>query len=277
MAVEKLTLAAALITDDKQLVDTSTNLAVKAKKLAGTLPGLGKAVKETQATLEKAQVELANCQSRLTTVQAARVPKEQLQACEKLQVETSRRLSDHLFSLAQAEKQVALCKQLSEYQSLKGNDPSKAAAVWQMIVDQWTIQGQLAPLKPLTPEQLTLSAMKSTGVLLRNWKEATAQAQAIHAKALAKAQAAEKSAEKTIDKSADNKNTDKADKKSVKPDVELTLEATASLASLEQLKLIDGLRSRLDQFAQLYGGLPGEDFQATVNQALFIGNGNGFR
>ncbi len=38
--------------------------------------------------------------------------------------------------------------------------------------------------------------------------------------------------------------------------------------------MIDSLRSRLDQFAALYGGLPGEDFQATVNQALFIGNGN---
>ena len=270
IAVEKLTAAAALLAEDKQLVDTSTNLAAKAKKLAGTLPGLEKAAREKQTTLEKAQIELTNAQLRLTSVQAARVPSEQLQACEKAQVETSRRHSNHLFSLAQTEKQIAVCKLLSDYQSLKPNDPSKAATVWQMIVDQWTIQGQLAALKPLTPEQLTLSAMKSTGVLSRNLKEATTQAQAIRAKSIAKAQADDKAANKTTDKKSDDKTGKTADK----PDSDSIVDATASLTSLEQLKLIDSLRSRLDQFAALYGGLPGEDFQATVNQALFIGNGN---
>lgn len=266
IAAEKLTAAAGLMTDDKQLVDTSTNLTAKAKKLAGTLPALEKAVREKQATLEKAQIELANCQSRLTSVQAARVPREQLQALEQTQMETSRRLSDHTFSLAQVEKQIALCTLLSEYQSARIRDPSKAASVWQMIVDQWTIQGQLAPLKPLTPEQLTLSAMKSTGILSRNLKEASTQAQAIHVKALARAHA--------TGKSADKKTDDKGEKNADKPDTESVIDAAASLASLEQLKLIDSLRNRLDQFAALYGGLPGEDFQATVNQALFIGNGN---
>ncbi len=37
--------------------------------------------------------------------------------------------------------------------------------------------------------------------------------------------------------------------------------------------LLDELRGTVNQFVGLYGGLLGEDFQATVNQALFFGNG----
>ncbi len=37
--------------------------------------------------------------------------------------------------------------------------------------------------------------------------------------------------------------------------------------------LIRQLRPTVTQFVGLYGGQPGEDFQATVNQALFFGNG----
>ena len=273
-AVEKLSAAAALISDDKLLATTSTTLAAKASKLTATLPPLEKAARDTQATLEKAQIEWDAKRLSLTKSEEQRVPPEQLRTLEQQQVETVRRLSSHLFHIDMAERQVALCQSLSEHQTLSRSDPSKAAAVWQTIVDRWTISGQVAPLKALTPEQLTLSAMKASGTLDRHLQEASAQARAILAKA--KAAEAKAAAAKLTSTTVEAKNAaaDKAANKAADKSSDKAAEPTSSVTALEQLKLIDTIRSRLDQFATLYGGLPGEDFQATVNQALFFGNGN---
>ncbi|MEQ1826011.1 MAG: hypothetical protein ABL921_08685, partial [Pirellula sp.] len=54
----------------------------------------------------------------------------------------------------------------------------------------------------------------------------------------------------------------------------LPSEKDALQERLMQGKLIDELRGTVNKFVGLYGGLPGEDFQATVNQALFFGNGS---
>lgn len=270
-AAGKLTEALTLLKDDKELVDASSIVKAKAQKVASSLVALEKAAQEKQTLFDKAKAEQAYKQSALASLQAARPPIPELQALEKGQVETSRNLSDHLFRIDQAKKQIELCKYLLDYQALKQTDASKAAAQWLVIVDRWTELGQIAPLKPLTPEQLTLSAMQGTGVLAKHVSDATTQAKAIRAKAeAAKAKAVEKAAEKAGEKSADKTaGTDKTT-----TETEVLSEAAASLAALEQQKLIDTVRSRLDQFATLYGGLPGEDFQATVNQALFFGNGN---
>jgi hypothetical protein len=37
--------------------------------------------------------------------------------------------------------------------------------------------------------------------------------------------------------------------------------------------LIDQLDNTFAEFARLYGGQPGQDFQASVNQSLYFGNG----
>ncbi len=219
--------------------------------------------------LEQARIEWEQKQTALTTVQAARVPLDQLQQREKEQVESTKLLTQHLFAIAQTEQQLKQCQLLKDYHAYRQVDPGKAAAAWQNIVEGWTVAGQIAPLKALTPEQLTLAALQGTGMLTRHRKEALAQATAIRAKAEAKAKAAEKKAE-SAKESGDGKAA-------AQPNATADSEAVdvgSSISALEQQKLIDGLRSRLDQFATLYGGLPGEDFQATVNQALFFGNGN---
>ncbi len=264
-ASEKLKLAVSLLNGDKELLDTSTNLEAKAKKLATSLAALEKSANDTREVMRKSVKESSEKSKKLVAVQAERVPARELRALESAQIETSRQLASHTFAIAQLESQIALCKALAEYQSLRYSDATKAQALWQTIVDRWTINGQLAPLRPLSPEQLTLSAMRGTGMLARYSKEAAAQAQSIRAKADAKA--ADKNADKSPEKNAAKGTSDKPASDDASGD------ATSSLAALEQLKLVDTVRNRLDQFATLYGGLPGEDFQATVNQALFIGNG----
>jgi hypothetical protein len=42
---------------------------------------------------------------------------------------------------------------------------------------------------------------------------------------------------------------------------------------LIQLELMSETRGTLKEFVRQYGGQPGEEFQATVNQALYFGNG----
>jgi hypothetical protein len=46
------------------------------------------------------------------------------------------------------------------------------------------------------------------------------------------------------------------------------------LATLVEQRTHNAIRGELNSFVGLYGTLQGEDFQATVNQALFFGNGS---
>jgi hypothetical protein len=46
------------------------------------------------------------------------------------------------------------------------------------------------------------------------------------------------------------------------------------LAELIECRTFDQVRSNIKAFADLYGSAQGLDFQATLNQALFLGNGS---
>src|SRR5262249_564932 len=43
---------------------------------------------------------------------------------------------------------------------------------------------------------------------------------------------------------------------------------------LTDIEVIAALRGTLGEFVRQYGGQPGQEFQATVNQALYFGNGS---
>ena len=49
------------------------------------------------------------------------------------------------------------------------------------------------------------------------------------------------------------------------------------LAELVEKKVFNDLRASVGQFVVLYGGPPGQDFQATLNQALFVANAAPFQ
>ncbi|MCC6510716.1 MAG: DUF1549 domain-containing protein [Pirellulaceae bacterium] len=275
-ASQKLRLAADAVGDDKQLAEAATKVAEKAKQLAQSLEKLTKAAQATANGLEKAQAELTAADAALAKVNTGKVDPTQLQQLEMAQIAAAATLANGLFDADLLRRQVNLCNALNEYHQLETTDTAKASSVWLSIVDQWTVAGQVAPLKPLSPEQLTMSAMQATGALPMQVKEVVKQIEAAAAKAAAaeKAAAEKAAAEKAAGKPAPEKAV--ADKGGAAPADAATqapVEKIGKSAS-QQLKLIDALRSRLDQFATLYGGLPGEDFQATVNQALFFGNGS---
>ncbi len=194
-ALEKLNEAIQLIPGDKQLSETATGLVAKVNKLQESAQAAEKPATAAKTPLEAAQKELAEKRLRLTALQAEVVPSGELKSLEQTQIQTAERLSAHLFELEHAQRLSRLCDALTEYQLLRHSDMVKAGSLWQSIVESWTVQGQLAPLKALTPEQLTMSAMQGAGVLNRYVTEAQAQAKAIQAKALAKSKATAEAAD----------------------------------------------------------------------------------
>ena len=136
--------------------------------------------------------------------------------------------------------QIATCKSILDHAALAMTDPVKAEAAWGPIVDRWTIAGRIAPLKPLTPEQLAASTMQATSMLAAPLAAAEAKL--------------DKTPPDELKKAAD------ADKPRVR-------------TTLSQLELLNQLRGTFTEFVRQYGGLPGQEFQATVNQARLFGNG----
>jgi hypothetical protein len=137
--------------------------------------------------------------------------------------------------------QAGQCQNILDHALLVDSDPEKAATVWSEIVDRWTVKGQVAALKPLTPEQLAASTMRATGFFARTEAAAKAAVEATPPAELA---------------SADLPDDTKSRIKNV----------------AVQVELLNQLRVSMNQFVDQFGGLAGEEFQATVNQALFLGN-----
>ena len=120
-------------------------------------------------------------------------------------------------------------------------DRAVVEKAWLEIVDRTTTRFSLAPLKPLTPEQLTWSTMQAVGMT-------TAQQQAL-------AEEAKKTAEAAG---------------------EMTPEARTAFEARTLEQLVDAkLTGNISSFRDLFGQQPGQapSFQATVHQALFLANG----
>lgn len=232
--------AVAKVPGDKVLAEAAGQIAERAKELSAAIGGAEKLVAERTAQLEAANAALAAAEGELAGVAAGRVPPEKLVELERLELDASHQVADTRYVVASLDAQIATAKAIAEYAELAKSDPVKAEAAWTALVERWTIANQIAALRPLTPEQLAASAMQATGTL------AAQQASAVAA----------------IDKQPPDvlKNAADADKPRIR-------------AEQIELRLIDQLDNTFAEFAKLYGGQPGQDFQATVNQSLFFGNG----
>lgn len=129
----------------------------------------------------------------------------------------------------------------NEAQAKATTDLAAAEKAWLEITDHSTKRFALAPLKPLTPEQLTWATMQAVGMV-------SAQQQALAEEA----------------------------KKSAAAAGEMTPEARAALEVRTLEQLVDAkLTGNINHFRDLFGQQPGQapSFQATVHQALFLANG----
>lgn len=128
-----------------------------------------------------------------------------------------------------------------EAQAKAASDLAAAEKAWLELADSATIRFTLAPLKPLTPEQLTWAMLEAVGI-------ASTQQQAL-------AEEAKKTAAAAGD---------------------MTPEARAALEARTLEALVDAkLTGNINHFRDLFGPQPGQapSFQATVHQALFLANG----
>jgi hypothetical protein len=144
-------------------------------------------------------------------------------------------------ALTSAADRLAELKSLIEYQrlaSLAQASPSpahRAAAeqAWTLLADKWTARFASATLKPLSPEQFSWSIMQAAGTVER-----------------------ERAAALTVAKA----------KKKDASEAELAIEVEKTLYSK--------LNGNVNAFVTLFGSGAGQpqDFQASVNQALFMAN-----
>ena len=209
-------------------------LASDVAKTQGELQAKSLAATTTRQALEKLQADAAAFETQqVPAVELTPLEEKFLSFQDELwQVDAEGKLLD---------AQAGQCQNILGHALLVDSDPEKAATVWSEIVDRWTVKGQVAALKPLTPEQLAASTMRATGFFARTEAAAKAAVEATPPAELA---------------SADLPDDTKSRIKNV----------------AVQVELLNQLRVSVNQFVDQFGGLAGEEFQATANQALFLGN-----
>jgi hypothetical protein len=239
-AAEKLAAAVAAVPGDKGLATAEKEIHRAAGELKKTAADA--AAKRAARTSEKdaAARTLTEAEAAVATAIAARPASDRLRELEGAALDAEHALREARYEAKSLDAQIALARAIVEHAKLAKADAEKAAAAWGSLVEHWTIRGQLGPLKPLTPEQIAASAMQAAGMLAPQLAAAEAKLQKSPTEALKKATA--------------------ADRERVR-------------AAAVQLELLNQLRGPAGEFVRQYGGEPGAEFQATVNQALFFGNG----
>jgi hypothetical protein len=238
-AARQTAAASKTIPDDKDIAQAQATLEARAKALAAGAEAAVKQSVELAAKTKAAELAAHSAAQVLANAQA-QLPIEQLADRERAVHATQRALADARFVLAALENQLATAKMIGDWQA-KAADPVQAAPILDSLAERWTVAAQLAPLKPLSNEQFVFSLMQATGMLAS--QEAAAAA--------------------ALDKSPPDalKNAPEAERARLR-------------AELTERQAFDQLRGNVKAFENLYGTLPGADFQATVNQSLYFGNGN---
>jgi len=230
-----------ILSNEKPLAEA---IAILDKRNAELVSNVSKMEGELQAKTQvavTARQAFEKLQTDATLLENQRIAADELTKLEQRFLSIQTDLWNMDAEIKRLDAQAVQCQSILDYSSLVDSDPEKAAAVWNSIVDRWTVQGQVAALKPLTPEQLAASTMRATGFLARS--EAAAKA---------------------------------AVEKTPPPELavaELSNDAKSRVKNVAvQVELLNQLRGSVNQFVDQFGGLAGEEFQATVNQALFLGN-----
>jgi hypothetical protein len=235
--------AAAKLPGDKPLAEAAAMYQKRANEVDTTRAAAQNSVLEKTPQVQAASLKLADADKTLQTTvtetsqamaavetadAAARDNVEKLRAAKAKNGELTARITDAQRAL--------------DFQNLTASGNPAAQQVAQTaLVDRSIARFTLAPLKPLSPEQLAWSTMQATG-------QVEAQRSALVAQAAKDAEAV----------------------KDIGPEGRGPLEARL----LE--KLVDEkLRGNIQQFVSLFGQQPGQapSFQATVHQALFLSNG----
>lgn len=229
--------AAAVLPDDAEVAALATQLAARATERAAVIEGATTVVTMKSQARDAAATTLSTAREAAGGVLARRDPA-LVAVVEREAASAIRATDDCRQEIASLESRLALARDVAAWPAAAAADPVAAARLRDRIVDRWTVLGQVAPLRPLSPEQFALSILQVTGSLASRRAAAAA--------------AVEKEPPATVAGAAE------ADRPRIR-DLAIDLRVLADAAG------------PLAAFAALYG-TPAGDFQASVNQALFFGN-----
>lgn len=239
VAATKNAEAVAALPDDKVLAAAAAIVAERSKESAAAVEAAVKQVAAGGADLAAAELALKTAREALAAATkkldpptAAVVAELEAAALEARAAEIDAR-----YAVAAVDRRIATVRALQAFATQ--TDPAAREAAWAAVLDRWTIAGQVAAVRPLSAEQLCLSAVEATGGM---------------AAQLAAAAAA-------VDKQPP-------------PQLKDATEATkaAIRAGCVEVQLVQQLETSFAEFSRLYGSQDGGDFQASVNQALFFAN-----
>lgn len=239
VAAAKAKEAAELIKEDKALAEIAAKLAERAKAASDAEAAAVKKVEELKTALAPLDAKEKEAQASVDKAAAGSPSPAQIVELETAERAANAVFNEAMYELADLDSRVTLTRLLKQQVELQKSDPPGAARLWNQLREELANRGQVALLKPLTAEQFALSTMQAAGLI-------TVQQQAAEA-------AVTKAAPKEWKEAPD------ADKATV-------------MQKLSEPKVFENVRGNLNEFVRLYGGLPGQDYQATVNQALFFGN-----
>jgi hypothetical protein len=240
-AAAKAKAAVGKVPGDKVLADAAAKIAERQTALEAATKAAMDKVTTATAPVEAALAQLNAARDTVAKARAALPPDEVWLALEREERAALRKRLAADEAVAALDKRLSLVKSLKEFQQQQTSDSALASKTWSRLVDEWTIRGQVGPLKALSAEQLTLSLMQATGALESQRPAALAAVQKKPPEALT--------------------NAAEADKPRV-------------LERLTEQQLLAQLRGPINVFVGLYADAAGEEFQATANQALFFGNNN---
>ncbi len=239
-ARQKLGLAIDELSAEAGLASTLGSMAPAIEKLQSAAEATKKVVAERAAAEQAAARQSTEAESAVAVAIATRPSVDVLRKLEQAELDAEHHFAEASYLNKSIDAQITLAKAMVDHATLSTTNSVKAQAAWAAIVEQWTIGNQVVALKPLSAEQLGYSAMQATGVLTPRLAAAEAKLEKTPPDALKKAAEGDKARLQT---------------------------------RLAQLELVTELRGTLREFVRHYGGQPGEEFQATVNQALYFGNG----
>jgi hypothetical protein len=240
-AALRTSVATKKLPDDAEVKQAFAILDARAAKLAEAAATAESESAKLKEEVDSAQGAEESARAALSAEQS-KVPTERLTEIEGRLLAARHELTDARYAVARLDRQKSLADSIVQWQSLQA-DPGAAEPVERELVDRWTTSLQIARLRPLTGEQFARSLLQVGGTMVR------------------------------LDQAA--RDAVVGDKS---PPAELAEAGAADrprvIARLAEPRQFAQLRGDFTAIVNLYGTLPGDDFQATVNQSLFLGNGS---
>ena len=238
-AATKVGEAATLLADDKVLAGAAAIIAARSAEFTATVEAAKGVVAAKTGEYDAAQASLVAARQACDGVTAKRPPTDAIAAADQGAIAARSARQEAGFALARTDLRLGLARDLLRHGDLVTTDPVAAAVLRTSIEDRWTALGQMARLRPLSPEQLAFSLLTASGSM-----------QSFHT-------AAEAKVEKEPPESLKN----------------AAPEAAPAIRAVQvELQTIQQAAGFLTTVAGLYSDPLATDFQTSVNQALWIGN-----